>query len=249
MAKKKKKKHGKIEKKKSGPFLRFKLGVLLMLIVLSFGGTFGIYILTARSTPDYWQNEILKNSENADDETDNRITKNRKSVSNPVALSDRAPESRMAECAFIGDFSPLTAYYSTKSELVFTDSVTGMSESRMNSISRNVTEAKAIYLWYGYPENTEESMNALKTLITIIQNQHNTPIYILNVPPDVTGEQTRKVDQWNSQLFAFCDAYSIHYVDVNTDLKKDDGTLSSEYEDHETLYTTIGEMILTHIAE
>ena len=35
-SKKKKKKHGKIEKKKSAPFLQFKLGVLLLLIVLSF---------------------------------------------------------------------------------------------------------------------------------------------------------------------------------------------------------------------
>ena len=155
----------------------------------------------------------------------------------------------MEESAFIGEFSPLTAYYNTKAELVFTDSVTGMSESRMNSVSRNVTEAKAIYIWYGCPENTEETVEALKNLVTIIQNQHNKPIYILNTIPDIDAEQSRKIDEWNSQLFAFCDACSVHYVDINTSLKNDEGTLAGEYENDETLYKEIGELILTHIAD
>lgn len=249
MAKKKKKKHGKIEKKKSAPFIQFKLGVLLLLIVVSFGGTFGIYLLNARATPDYWENEVLSSSHNNEDEADNKITKNRKSVTNPVPLSERAEDTYMGKSAFIGEFSALTGYYDTKTELVFTDSITGMSESRMNSISRNVTEAEAIYLWYGYPDDSGAALNALKSLVTIIQNQHNKLIYVLNVMPVSDAEQSRKIDQWNSQLFAFCDAYAVHYLDVNTMLKADDGTLSGEYQDAETLYTAVGEQILTHIAD
>ena len=248
MAKKKKKKHGKIEKKKSGPFLQFKLGVLLLLIVLSFGGTFGIYMLSATSDPDYWQNEIVNNSQEAA-EQENKTSKNKKAVTNPVPLSERAEEARMETSAFIGEFSPMTAYYNTKTELVFTDSVTGMSESRMNSISRNVTEAKAIYIWYGYPDNAEDTLTALTNLTSIIQEQHNIPLYLLNVMPDIDAEQSHKIDDWNTQLFSFCDAHSIHYVDINTSLKKDDGTLSGEYENNETLYKEIGELILTPVAD
>ncbi len=247
--KKKKKKHGKIEKKKSGPFLQFKLGVLLLLIVLSFGGTFGIYMLSAASNPEYWQNEILNSSRNQAEESENKAVRNRKAVVNPVPLSDRAEEERMEKCAFIGDFSPLTAYYNTQTELVFTDHVTGMSESRMTSISRNVTEAKAVYIWYGYPEDSQGTLDALKLLVTTIQNQHNKPVYLLNTIPDFNAEQSRKIDEWNTQLFAFCDACGVHYIDINTSLKSDGGTLAGEYENNETLYKTIGELILTHIAD
>ncbi len=244
---KKKKKHGKIEKKKNKPFMQFKLGVLLLLIVVSFGGTFGMYLFTAATTPDYWKNEVVGNSQGEEEE--NLTSKNRKSVTNPVPESERAEDSYMSNCAFIGDVSPLTGYYETKSELVFTDNVTGMSESRMNSISRNITEAGAVYIWYNYPENETETLDALKKLVSVIQEQHNTKIYLLNVIPDVDTEQSWKIDQWNSQLFAFCDAYAVHYLDINTSLKKSDGTLSSTYRQEDALYQEIGELILTHIAK
>ena len=244
---KKKKKHGKIEQRKKGPFPQFKLGVLLILILLSFSGTFGIYMVTASTDPDYWQNEIASKSENSKPGSENKTFRAKKNVANPVPVSERADNSRMGECAFIGDFSQLTGYYDTKTEFVFTDSVTGMSESRMNSISRNITETKAIYIWYNYPENYQETMNALKNLIGVIQGQHNLPIYILNVIPDTDPEQSRNVDQWNSQLFAFCDAYTLHYVDINTELKNNEGTLSEDFQSKEALYTKIGELILTHV--
>lgn len=246
MAKKKKRRHGKIEKKKSRPFMQFKLGVLLLLILFSFCGSFGIYMLTAASDPDYWQNEILSSAENS---TVNAETKarNKNAVANPVPESERAGEERMSECAFIGEFSPLTAYYDTKTELVFTDSVTGMSESRMNSISRNVTTATAIYIWYNYPEDTEESINALKNLVSLLQSQHNKPVYLLNVIPSADPEQSARIDEWNSQLFTFCDTYGVHYVDVSTSLKTNENTLVITDED--ALYQKIGELILTHIAD
>ena len=87
----------------------------------------------------------------------------------------------------------------------------------------------------------------MKNLISVIQGQHNLPIYILNVIPDADPEQSRNVDQWNSQLFAFCDAYTLHYLDINTSLKNNEGTLSGEYQEKETLYNEIGELILTHV--
>ena len=243
---KKKKKHGKVEKKKSGPILRFKLGVLLILILLSFAATFGLYMVNATSDPDYWENEILANSQNQPS-TENKNSKNKNAVTNPVPASERAEETRMEECAFIGDVSPLTSYYNTRTSLVFTDNVANMSESRMKSISRSVTEAKAIYLWYNLPENAEETENALKNLTAVLQEQHNKPIYLLTAIPSGDLEESRKIDEWNSTLFALADDNGLHYVDISPSLKNNDGTLI--YQDEETLYKAIGETILTHIAD
>jgi len=246
---KKKKKHGKVEKKKSGAILQFKLGVMLILIFLSFAATFGLYMVSATSDPDYWEREILASSKNQTANTGGKSSKNKNTVTNPVPVSERAEDSRMETCAFIGEVSPLTAYYNTKTSLVFTDNVANMSESRMKSISRSVTEADAIYLWYNYPENPDETKTALENLISILQEQHNKPIYILTALPSGDLEESKLIDEWNSTLFAFADAHGLHYVDVSTSLKNNDGTLNLAYQAEETLYQTVGETILTHIAD
>ena len=45
------------------------------------------------------------------------------------------------------------------------------------------------------------------------------------------------------------DEKGLYYVDINTTLKANSGTLSATYEDEATLYKTIGDQILTHIAQ
>ncbi len=246
---KKKKKHGKVEKKKTGPFLQFKLGVLLILVFFSFAATFAVYMLKATSDPDYWEKEILASSQNQLSTAETKPVKNKNHVVNPVPMSERAEDSRMEKCAFIGDVSTLTAYYDTKASLVFTDHVANMSESRMKSISRDVTEAEAIYIWYACPENQDETETALENLVSLLIDQHNQPIYLLTALPSGDPEQTQITDTWNSVLFALADNRGLHYVDVSTNLKNDDGTLNPIYQNEETLYQVVGECILTHIAD
>ena len=245
---KKKKKHGKIESKKAKPFLQFKLGVLLILIILSFLAVFALYMLNATSQEDYWEKEILSSLENNSSRNEKSTSKNKVSVTNPVPASDRADETRMSECAFIGDVSSLTAYYDTKTSLVFTDDVTSMSESRMESISRNISDAKAVYLWYDTPDNPEETLMALQNLVTSIHEENsNMPAYILTALPKETLEQSEQTDNWNTALFSLADEIGLHYVDISTLLKTNDGVLSTSYLDEEILYKNIGETILTHI--
>lgn len=247
---KKKKKHGKIEKKKPKPFLQFKLGVLLILILLSFLAIFGLYMLNATSQPDYWEKEILGSLENTANQNEKATGKNKVSVTNPVPASDRADEEHMSNCAFIGDVSSLTAYYDTKTSLVFTDNVAGMSESRMKSISRNISDAEAVYLWYDVPENQEEAITALQNLTASIQEQNSDmPVYILTALPKENLEQSQQADIWNTALFSLADEIGLHYVDISTLLKTNDGTLSASYQNDEVLYKNIGETILTHIAD
>ncbi|MDE6005048.1 MAG: hypothetical protein K2G88_06650 [Oscillospiraceae bacterium] len=245
---KKKKKHGKIENKKAKPFLQFKLGILLILIILSFLAVFALYMINATSQEDYWETEILSNLENTTNRNEKSTSKNKISVTNPVPASDRAEEERMSECAFIGDVSSLTAYYDTKTNLVFTDSVTSMSESRMESISRNISSAKAVYLWYDTPENQEETLTALQNLFSSIRGQNsNMPVYILTALPKENLEQSEQADTWNTALFSLADEIGLHYVDISTLLKTNDGVLSASYLDEDILYKNIGETILTHI--
>ncbi|MDE5885152.1 MAG: hypothetical protein K2H29_08790 [Oscillospiraceae bacterium] len=241
----------KIEKKKAKPFIQFKLGVMILLILLSFLASFGLYMFNATSDPDYWEREILSSQQNQTAaNAEKTAARNKKSVVNPVPLSDRADETRMSECAFIGNVSDLTAYYDTKTDLVFTDNVAGMSESRMSSISRNVSDCKAIYLWYDLPENQEETLTALRNLTASIQAQKSSlPIYILTALPKNDLESSQHTDDWNTALFALADEIGLHYVDISTLLKTNEGLLASTYQDNEILYQHIGEDILTHIAD
>lgn len=245
---KKKKKHGKIENKKAKPFLQFKLGILLILIILSFLITFGLYMLNATSQEDYWETEILSSMENTSNKNEKSTGKNKVSVTNPVPVSERAEEERMSECAFIGDVSSLTAYYDTQTSLVFTDNVTSMSESRMESISRNISDAKAVYLWYDTPDNQEEMLTALENLFSSIRTENSSmPVYILTALPKENLEQSEQADNWNTALFSLADEIGLHYVDISTLLKTNDGVLSVSYLDDDVLYKNIGETILTHI--
>ncbi|MDE6730849.1 MAG: hypothetical protein K2J71_08780 [Oscillospiraceae bacterium] len=241
----------KIEKKKAKPFIQFKLGIMILLILLSFLASFGLYMLNATSDPEYWEREILSSQQNQTSANAGKTTaRNKKSVVNPVPLSDRADDTRMSECALIGNVSDLTAYYDTKADLVFTDDVAGMSESRMSSISRNVSDCKAVYLWYDLPENQEETLTALRNLTASIQAQKSSlPIYILTALPKTDLEMSLKTDDWNTALFALADEIGLHYVDISTLLKTNEGLLASTYQDNEILYQHIGEDILTHIAD
>lgn len=245
------KKYHKIEKKKSKPFLQFKLGVLFFLILLSFSAIFGLYMLSATSDPDYWEHEILSSQQNQSaGSTEKSASKNKKSVVNPVPASDRAEEQRMSECAFIGDVSSLTAYYDTQTSLVFTDNVAGMSESRIKSISRNIADAKAVYLWYDLPDDQEKTLTALRNLTAGIQEQKSSmPIYILTALPKNDLELSQQTDDWNTALFALADEIGLHYVDISTLLKTNEGLLAITYQDNEILYKNIGETILTHVAD
>lgn len=249
---KRKQKHGKVEARKARPVLRFKAGVLLIIILLTFAFCFAMYMVSAVTQKDYWEKEIIAemNQSNAENSSKNRTgTK----VANPVPSSERADESRMEECAFVGDVTAFTSYYKTTSGRVFTDSVTSMSESRMRSIGRSLrgTSPKAVYIWYQCPSDLEKGAAAYGELVdNLIDQMPTVPIYVLTATPSTDAESNQRIDTWNAALFAMADEKELHYVDVSTSLKGNDGLLASAYEeDEETFYKTIGDLILTHIAD
>lgn len=250
---KKRRKLGKVEARQARARVKFKPGVLLVLIFVTFAACFALYLASATSQPDYWEREIAATMEDGNAAHSGDHAKRRKNVTNPVPSSERAEDSRMEEVAFIGDVAAFVNYYKTNSGMVFTDAVTGMAESRMRSIARSLrgTSPKAVYLWYQCPEDLEAASDSLEELVdNIVQQMPEVPIYVLSATPVTDATLTQKNDTWNAALFAMADELGLHYIDVSTTLKSNDGTLSSAYaEDEKTFYTTIGDQVLTHIAD
>lgn len=250
---KKKRKHGKVEARQARARIRFKPGVLVLIVLLTFLGCFAAYLISATTTEGYWENEIVAEMEREEAEQSAGKTGRHSNVTNPVPSSERAEESRMGEVAFIGDISAFVTYYETNSGMVFTDAIADMSESRMRSIARSLygTSPRAVYLWYQCPNDLETGAQHLEALVDAIMEQlPGLPVYVLTATPSPTVEMNQRVETWNAALFAMADEIGLHYVDVSTTLKANDGTLASAYAgDEQTLYTTVGELILTHVAD
>lgn len=246
----KKRKHGKVEARKSTPRFRFRLRVPVLLTLLSFAGCFALYMITAVSQPDYWEREIAAtiDEDGGAGDAGHAAT----GVVNPVPSSERDDESRMTKSAFVGDVTKLTSYYETTPSLVYADNVAEMSESRMRSIARSLKGAdpKAVYFFYDCPEDLEQGMEDVTAIVENVQEQVGAArIYLLASIPPQTVEETQRVDTWNAALFKLADDNGLHYVDTNTMLKANNGTLSATYQDEETLCHAIGDLILTHVAD
>lgn len=247
----KKRKHGRVEARKTKPLLRFKPGVLLIVMALTFALCFGIFMISAASQEDYWEKEIVADMEREKEE--NSDSKHYAGTKvNPVPSSERADDSWTEQCAFIGDVAVFSTYYQTTSGKVFTDALLDMSESRMRSIGRSLrgTELPAVYIWYQCPEDLEKGAAAMDDLTdNLAEQMPDIPIYVLTAVPLSDPAENQRVDTWNAALFAMADEKGLYYVDISTTLKANSGTLSPTYEDEETRYKTIGDQILTHVAE
>lgn len=249
----KRSKHGKIEARQTRARIRFKPGVLVLIVIVTFILCFAAYMVSATQQKDYWETVIVPSMEQTDAGSNSGKSGKHANVTNPVPSSERADDSRMGEVAFIGDVAAFATYYKTNSGMVFTDAVTGMAESRMRSIARSLhnSNPKAVYLWYQAPEDLEAGGADLEDLVdAIIEQNPSTPVYVLTATPGTETSANQHTDTWNAALFAMADKLGLHYIDVSTTLKANDGTLSSAYaEDEKTFYTTIGDQILTHIAD
>lgn len=253
MAQKKKKKHGKVEVRQQRARIIFKPGVLVLIVLLTFGVCFGCYLVKASTTEGYWEDVIVADMHLDDGSSHNGKNSRRANVTNPVPSGDRAEDTYMGEVAFIGDAAALTNYYETNAGMVFTDALLDLAESRMRSIARSLysSSPKAVYIWYQTPSDLEAGGDAVKALADSIWEQTpDMPIYILTATPALEAENSQKTETWNAALFAMADELGMHYVDISTTLKANDGTLAPAYrEDEENFYKTIGDQILTHVVQ
>ncbi len=248
----KRKKHGKVEARKAKPVIRFKLGVLLLLILAAFGGCFALHMVSATAQPDYWEKEIIGSTEATEPSDEAETTEAPTAPSaavNPVPASERADDIRLSVCAYAGDFTEFTTYYKTASGMVFTDAVFGMSESEMRNMAEEIAESSplAVYLWYGCPEDREQGTADMAAFLEALCQQTEAPLYLMTALPAAEKAENTQIDAWNAALLALADQLDIHYVDVSTKLKANDGTLAEKYTQEEALYHEVGEQLLTHV--
>ncbi len=255
MAQNRKRRHGKVEAKKIRPMIRFKLGVLILLIMLAFGGCFALYMVSALSQEDYWEKEIVGSSqtqqetEAADAPADTQPSTS--AAVNPVPESPAADAGYMTTCAFLGNVTEFTTYCETASGMVFTDAVSVLTEDTMQNTAASLQgkQPAAVYLWYSRPEDPDSGLETLESLAGILKKKlPGVPLYILTaLPAEADAEANRNINDWNAALFALAEAQELHYVDVSTSLKGNDGGLAAAYSDPEQKYTAVREEILTHV--
>ena len=253
MAQKKKRKHGKVEARQQRARIIFKPGVLVMIVLVTFGVCFGCYLVKASTTDGYWEDVIVADMHLDDGGSHNGKNNRRANVTNPVPSGNRAEDSYMGEIALIGDAAALSNHYETNPGMVFTDALLDLAESRMRSIARSLysSSPKGVYIWYQPPTDLEAGETALKALVDSIWEQTpDMPIYILTATPATEAENSQRIETWNASLFAMADELGLHYVDISTTLKANDGTLAPAYrEDEANFYKTIGDQILTHVIQ
>ncbi len=254
MAQTRKPKQRKVEARKIKPVIRFKLGVLLLLIFIAFAGCFALYMVSALSQEDYWETEIAGSSQQ---ETNPDSTQEEPSAEpsttaavNPVPESPAADTSYLTSCAFLLDVTEFTTYCETASGMVFTDAISVLTEESMQSTAAQLAGKKpqAVYLWYSCPAEQETALTLLAQYAGILQGTlPGTPIYVLPALPEASDN--RSINDWNTALFALAERMGLYYVDICTDLKGNDGTLAAAYSDPEAKFTTVRELLLTHIAD
>ncbi len=247
-----KRKHGKVEARKTKPLVRFKLGILLLLILISFGGCFALHILTATAQPDYWEKEIIGSTEASDPVEEEETADTTTSAAiNPVPASERADDNYLSACAFVGDVSAFTTYYETASGLVFADAVFDRTEEELSDLASAVGSqtAAAVYLWMSLPEDPVTGLETAELLLNELQKHTTAPLYILTTLPNSERERNTRADAWNTELLRLADKLDVHYVDVSTPLKRNDGLPEAIYDRTDAAWAVVGEQILTHIAQ
>lgn len=246
MAQKKRRKHGKVEARKARPVIRFKPGVLLLLILVGFLGCFALYLISATSQPDYWEKEIIGSTQSvaSDEEAQAAVPS---AAVNPVPASERAADTYLTMCAFMGN----AVYEEMASDLLVTDAIFTMSESELKTQAERFAKADpfAVYLWETVPEDEAAALKQLRFFVEHLHAVSRVPVYLLPQTPAEDAAENRRVDAWNAALFGLADALGVHYVDVNTTLKSNAGTLAAAYAEETARRTAVEELLLTHVAE
>ncbi len=244
----KKTKHGKVEARKPKPLLQFKLGFMLFLLLLGFALSFALYLKQATSDPNYWNDEIIANS-STDTNDEDSPSADHSSVINPVPLSDTMNEMSLTDCAFLGEMTELSSYYDTVSELTFSDTVSNLDSTRCKTIVARLTKAQpsAVYLQFAYEESMAEQIDSVQAFAESLLS-YGGKIYFLSTLPTDDATQCEQITLFNSELLALADSLGVHYIDIATSLKSNDGTLSEEYASVSARATAVLQAILTHVA-
>lgn len=205
----------------------------------------------------------------------------KKTLINPVPAAEPKSEAYFGKCMFVGDSISVgfSDYQFISAKNVIAE--IGMNIEKINSEpmktaygeltaieALKAADPENVYIMLGsngiawLPTNTMIEYYS-EFVDSIMTQMPEVDIYILSIPP-VTAERevaesepilNSDIDNYNSELLKMANEKQIHYVDINTTLKNNDGKLPSEEAQDDGMhfvkntYSVVVDYILSHTAE
>lgn len=199
---------------------------------------------------------------------------------NPVPEGERMADAYLNNCVFIGDSVTygLASYNVVPASNVFASVALNISTAETAKIDTQYGEATVIEaLTASQPENvyimlgsngaawlnSNEMYQYFSSFMKLVLSTcPESEIYIISVPP-VTVEKESSVttpvhnsdiDEYNEKLLDYCDRNELHYLDLNSYLKNENGVLPTDDAENDGMhfkystYTKFIDYILTHVA-
>ena len=195
-------------------------------------------------------------------------------VVNPVPKGEKQDESYYDDAIFIGSrtLAGLGDYGFVPSEnMLVSESITLANFSTVilsadgaeSGIAETVERknAEKIYIMIGMNDLSERgNAGFFGGLESFIESMSGKEIYLMSLMP-VPAERENDVafnsdiDEYNSLLLKFADKMNVHYLDVNTDFRGNDGKLPAAYAEtngirmKKEIYGRLSDYILSHTYE
>lgn len=281
-------------KSTTGPILKFRVKVVVIIFLIMTAACFAAYMTGVNfgeeeegSFTATWQENsseektsIKSNHKNNNSENSESETSEAKKIENPVPESSSMTSTYFQRCVFVGDSITvgLSDYQLVPMKNVIAE--VGMNIEKINTETMQTAygettvldaliqaEPENIYIMLGSNGiawlSLEEMIGEYSEFTDGIKtNLPDSNIYILSIPPVTEGREEAEdpilntnIDEYNSMLLDLANKNGYYYVDINSELKGEDGKFPEEYaaDDgmhfNKTTYDLMLDYILSHVVK
>lgn len=256
--------HRSNSKKKGRPKLRFRVGWLIFIFILSFLACFILYMLAANFNSDFFQEEFDSISDIVPEDTTQEPTEaataeqsteqtEEKVITNPVPESPAADPSYFDSCCLITGPELLSMSEHSQFKDVIGSAELGAANCGDIKISSSYGEVtvyetlklkkpKNVYLMLGNDTGKVPVEQQIAKYTDLINNlKASLPemnIYVMMEPPvmyDKDGLTNDAINGYNGALLNMANSLGVYCIESNTVFKSESGALSESYWNYETL--------------
>lgn len=251
--------------------IRYRLSVVFFGAVLIFGFVFYRYMKTVSLEDVLSQDRQItffnhNPGSDSDDDTagdsEQPVNADAAGVVNPVPESEKADESYLSECVFVGDsitYGLCSYEIVPKSNVLASAAMSVMKidteqlDTSMGSMTvlEALTELnpKNIYIMLGsngaaYATSDSIYQNYQAFLNKVKMACPESDIYVISTPPVTSAKENSTeapiknadIDDLNAKLLDYCNSNGVMYLDLNSELKGTDGFLPSDYAENDGMH-------------
>lgn len=264
-------------KKKQGQGIKFRISFIFLFVFASFAVCFTMYMKSGEDMPEAEDVPIAEIEEDAPQRDYSAEFASTAEI-NPIAKKAKLDKEYFDTCMFAGDslIVGLGTYGIIPEEriaanigmsvmsintdpLVSPDGTQILAKDKINAAKpQNLYVLLGLNLLGSYTD--EQLLAAYGDFIDSIDRE-NTDIYLISVPP-VTGERENNeehpilnsdIDSFNQELLKFANNRCVYYLDLNSELKGEDGLFPEEDAEADGIhfkkatYDKLLDYILTHV--